>query len=171
VAERAPEPWLRGTLDDVPAVPRAVMHALELAREDLQRWCAGLSDVEVHARPSRLPSAAFHLKHIAGSLDRLLTYAEGRDLDSAQMAALLAETIETGASGGLLQACIDALAAASLRIRALAVAPGFEAARTVGRKRLPTTLGGLLVHIADHTQRHVGQAITTVKVLLAAREP
>jgi uncharacterized damage-inducible protein DinB len=172
MAERAPEPWLRGTLHDVPPVPRAVLHALELAREDLQHWCAGLSDEEVHARPSGLPSVAFHLRHIAGSLDRLLTYAEGRDLDSAQMAALLTETVEAGASGDLLQACTQALTAASPRIRALAAAaPSLEAARTVGRKRLPTTVGGLLVHIADHTRRHVGQAITTARVLLAAREP
>jgi uncharacterized damage-inducible protein DinB len=39
----------------------------------------------------------------------------------------------------------------------------------IGRKRLPTTLAGLLVHAAEHTQRHVGQAITTAKVIVAQR--
>jgi len=34
---------------------------------------------------------------------------------------------------------------------------------------LPTTVGGLLVHVADHTQRHVGQAVTTAKIVVAQR--
>jgi uncharacterized damage-inducible protein DinB len=45
-----------------------------------------------------------------------------------------------------------------------------EAERFVGRRRLPTTLGGLLVHVAEHTQRHVGQMVTTAKVVKAWRE-
>jgi hypothetical protein len=45
----------------------------------------------------------------------------------------------------------------------------FDQPRYVGRKRLPTTVGGLLVHLADHTQRHVGQTITTAKVILEKR--
>ena len=75
------EPWLRGTLQEIPAVQRAVVHALQLAGEDLQRWCGGLSDEQINARPGGLPPVAFHLRHIARSLDRLLTYAEGKDLD------------------------------------------------------------------------------------------
>ena len=55
---KQPEPWLRGTLTDVPAVIRAVVHALELAREDAERWCGGLTGVEVNARPAGLPSIA-----------------------------------------------------------------------------------------------------------------
>jgi uncharacterized damage-inducible protein DinB len=45
----------------------------------------------------------------------------------------------------------------------------FTQPRTVGGKQLPTTLGGLLVHVADHTQRHVGQAITTSKIVAAPK--
>ena len=67
-----PEPWLRGTLTDVNAVPRAVLHALELAREDLTKWCAPLTDTEFNAQPLGLPSIAFQLRHIARSIDRLL---------------------------------------------------------------------------------------------------
>ncbi len=74
-----PEPWLRGTLPEVPAVQRAVLHALELAEEDLKRWCGGLTDEQMEARPAGLSPVAFHLRHIARSLDRLLTYAEGYD--------------------------------------------------------------------------------------------
>ena len=85
---QAPEPWLRGTLRDVPAVIRAVLHALELAHEDADRWCGDLTGVEVNARPAGLPSVAFQLRHISGSVDRLLTYAEGRELSQEQMAEL-----------------------------------------------------------------------------------
>ena len=81
----APEPWLRGTLTEVPAVQRAVLHALVLAREDLTRWCGTLTDEQLNARPAGLPPVAFHLRHIARSLDRLLTYAEGRALGDQQL--------------------------------------------------------------------------------------
>ena len=90
------EPWLRGTLQEVPAVQRAVVHALQLAGEDLQRWCGGLSDEQINARPGGLAPVAFHLRHIARSMDRLLTYAEGRDLDDEQLSAKKAE-MEPGA--------------------------------------------------------------------------
>ena len=83
-----PEPWLRGTLTEIPAVPRAVLHALELAGEDLQKWCGALTDAELNARPADLPPVAFHLRHIARSLDRLLTYAEGQALAQEQLTAL-----------------------------------------------------------------------------------
>src|SRR5271156_4138879 len=86
-----PEPWLRGTLAEVPAVARGVLHALELAREDVARWCETLPFDELEARPFGLPAVAFHLRHIARSLDRLLAYAEGRELSAKQLAALRAE--------------------------------------------------------------------------------
>ena len=74
------EPWLRGTLTEVPAVQRAVLHALQAAEEDLVKWCGDLTDEEMQQRPAGLASVAFHLQHIPGSVDRLLTYAEGREL-------------------------------------------------------------------------------------------
>src|SRR4029077_9141758 len=83
-----PEPWLRGKLADVPAVPRAVLHALQLAGEDIGKWCGSLTDDELNARPSNLPPVAFQLRHVARSLDRLLTYAEGRSLSNDQLNAL-----------------------------------------------------------------------------------
>src|SRR3984957_14911784 len=86
-----PELWLRGTLTDVDAVRRQVLHALELAAEDVTRWCAFLSDEEINMRPYGLASVAFHLRHIARSLDRLLTYAEGQQLLGGQMDALKSE--------------------------------------------------------------------------------
>ncbi len=168
LADKAPEPWLRGTLTDVPALPRAVLHALALAEEDLARWGATLTDAEIHARPYGLTPYAYHVRHIAHSLDRLLTYAEGRALDLVQQAALAVE-LEAGMSHVALRAeCTAALAEAQTRIRLLPLEQ-MEHARQVGSKGLPTTLGGLLVHLADHTQRHAGQAVVTAKLLLALR--
>jgi hypothetical protein len=83
-----PEPWLRGTHSAIPAVPRAVLHAIELAQEDLTSWCGELSEQELVANPSGLPSIAFHLRHIARSLDRLLTYAEGHELNERQTTSI-----------------------------------------------------------------------------------
>jgi uncharacterized damage-inducible protein DinB len=163
-----PEPWLRGTLNGVSAVPRAVLYALELAAEDLSRWCGELTDHELNSRHAGIASVAFHLRHIARSLDRLLTYAEGRPLDAAQISALKSES-EGGVTRGELFAELDAsLKHAAMRVRAIDPTRLNEP-RTVGTKKLPTTLGGLLVHIADHTQRHVGQAVTTAKFVRAIR--
>jgi uncharacterized damage-inducible protein DinB len=167
-ADKLPEPWLRGTLAEMPAVPRAVLHALELAEEDLKRWCGGLSDAELDARPAGIAPVAFHLRHIARSIDRLLTYAEGKQLNDAQIAAMKSE-LDAGAKREELFTELDtALRSGEARIRAFDVARLNET-RVVGKKELPTTLGGLLVHVADHTQRHVGQAVTTSKIVLAQR--
>jgi uncharacterized damage-inducible protein DinB len=160
----APEPWLRGTFADLPAVPRAVLHALELAREDLWKWCFSLTDRQLNQRVDGIAPVAFHLRHIARSLDRLLTYAEDRSLDEAQLALLKSE-LEPGATHDQLFAELSAALESSLRrVRAL-TSMDLAAPRVVGKRRLPTTLGGLLVHVAEHTQRHVGQAITTAKLV------
>jgi uncharacterized damage-inducible protein DinB len=163
------EPWLRGTHSEVPAVLRAVLHALELADEDLQRWCGRLSDEQLNRRPAQIASVAFHLRHISRSLDRLLTYAEGAALNESQIAALHSEHAAGATRSELFAELSAALASSAKRIRSFSDAD-LEAVRTVGRKQLPATLGGLLVHIADHMQRHVGQAITTAKIVLA-QEP
>jgi uncharacterized damage-inducible protein DinB len=163
-----PEPWLRGTLADVPAVQRAVLHALELAREDLERWCDGLSDDELHARPGGIAPVAFHLRHIARSLDRLLTYAEGNQLSSEQLSLMKSEMDQAGSRNELLAELVVAIAKSGKRIRAF-LPQQLEEGRKVGKKQLPTSVGGLLVHVADHTQRHTGQAITTAKIVVAQR--
>jgi hypothetical protein len=163
-----PEPWLRGTLTDVAAVPRAVLHALELAQGDLTRWCGELSDAELNARPEGIAPVAFHVRHIARSIDRLLSYAEGRRLDDSQIAALKTE-LDAGATRAELFAELEAaLAGGAVRVRQFD-ANRLEEPRPVGVKLLPTTVGGLLVHVADHTQRHVGHAITTAKIVMAKR--
>ena len=163
-----PEPWLRGTLAEVAAVPRAVLHALELAREDLERWCDGLSDEELHARPGGIAPVAFHLRHIARSIDRLLSYAEGKPLSPEQISAMKAEMDPQGSRNELMAELVVAIAKSGKRIRAF-TEQQLQEQRHVGKKQLPTSVGGLLVHVADHTQRHTGQAITTAKILVAQR--
>ncbi|HVW76368.1 MAG TPA: DinB family protein [Alloacidobacterium sp.] len=163
-----PEPWLRGTLTDVPAIGRAVLHALELAAEDVRRWCDSLTENDLAAQPHGLPSIAFQLRHIVRSCDRLLTYAEGRQLSGEQIAALKSEADPEVSREILFGEFSQELESAAQRVRTLAVGD-LEEQRFVGKKQLPTTVGGLLVHVADHTQRHVGQAVTTAKVLLAGK--
>ena len=162
------EPWLRGTHADVPAVGRAVLHALELALDDIRKWTHGLTDTEIHAQPHGLPSVAFHIKHIARSTDRILAYAEGGQLTADQLAAMKAEQAGAETLVNLLAELEFAFAAAVTRIRALA-AGNYDEPRGVGRKQLPTSMGGALIHVADHTQRHTGQIVTTAKVLKALR--
>src|SRR5271163_1491881 len=168
MAEASVEPWLRGTLTEVGAVPRGVLHALELAEEDVSKWCGGLSDTELNERPLGLPPVAFQLRHIARSLDRLLTYAEGEQLSSEQIAALKSEMDDGATTDEVFTEFSRAIEASMKRVKAMALVD-LDQPRVVGKKRLSTTLGGLLVHVADHTQRHIGQAITTAKVLLARR--
>lgn len=134
------------------------LYTFQQTREDLARHTKGISAGQVWARPHGLAPLGFHLRHIAGSVDRLTAYLEGRPLDAAQMGAL-AEEMEPGASLEELLADVDrVLLRAAEAIRAIDPAT-FAEPRWVGRKRLPTTVIGLVVHIAEHTQRHLGQAI------------
>lgn len=161
------EPWLRGTLTEVDALRRQVLHALELAGEDVETWCAGLTDAQMNARPFAIAPVAFHLRHMVRSLDRLLSYAEGKQLNEAQMAALRSELDGGASAGAVLAEFREGLADAMRRVRAFSP-ESYEMPRGVGRKMLPATVGSLLIHCADHTQRHTGQAVTTAKVVVGS---
>ncbi len=160
------EPWLRGTLTELDAVRRQVLHSLEMAAEDGEKWCASLSDEEISARPLGLASVCFHLRHMVRSLDRLLTYAEGRQLSDAQLHLLNEEAGCSERAADVMAEYREGIAAAATRVRAFDPHE-YEDWRGVGRKSLPTTVAGLLVHCAEHTQRHLGQAITTAKIAKA----
>ena len=162
------EPWLRCTLTEMPVVHRAVLHALQLAAEDLVKWCGDLNREELNTAPGGAANVAFHVRHIARSIDRLLTYAEGRQLADEQMVKLKDEAQEKAVAQAVFDELRDGMKDAERRVRALRGCD-LEQARTVGRRSLPTTVGGLLVHIAEHTQRHVGQAITTAKIVRSTR--
>ena len=162
------EPWMSGTHSDLDVLRRGVIYALELAELDVAKWCGALSDAEMEARPGGITPLAFHLRHIARSLDRLLTYAENRMLDEAQMRALKSE-METATAADVLREFREGIASAKDRVRAFAPA-SYDEFRGIGRKQLPTTVGGLLLHCAEHTSRHVGQAVTTAKIVTAKEE-
>jgi uncharacterized damage-inducible protein DinB len=164
------EPLLRGTLTDLPVVQRALLHSLEMAQEDIAKWCGGLDDREVHARPFQLPAVAFQLRHIARSLDRFCCYAEGVPLSPEQLQALASEMEESGGREAIFGELEAQLERTRRRLDAIVRQP-LDLPVRIGRKGLPTTLTGLLIHAAEHTQRHVGQAITTAKVILAQRGP
>ncbi|HEY0565597.1 MAG TPA: DinB family protein, partial [Terriglobales bacterium] len=140
----------------------------ELAREDVLRWCESLTLAQLEVRPSGIAPVAFHVRHIVRSADRLLTYAEGKQLSAAQLEALSSEMAPTAAADELFQEFRDGIDHALARVVAFGAAD-LTQSRTVGRKALPTSVGGLLVHVADHTQRHTGQAITTAKIVAAER--
>jgi uncharacterized damage-inducible protein DinB len=165
----SPESWLRGPLPNVDPLLMPAAHALMQASEDLERATADLEPEELVMRPGGAASAAFHLVHIAGSIDRLLTYARGEGLSDEQRTTAAAEA-ERAAAGGNLAALVvqaqQAIEIALARIRSTP-APTLLEPRAVGRARLPSTVLGLLFHVAEHTQRHVGQLIATAKAVRA----
>ena len=158
------EVWLRGPLPDYIDELQPVAHSLLQVREELE-GAAGLTSAQLWARPGGAASIGFHLKHLAGSLDRLLTYARGKPLSVSQYEFLAAEEHEQAETADALvrraQAAID---------RALAQVRGtplctLDEPREVGRHRLSSTVLGLLFHAAEHAQRHSAQIITTAKVV------
>jgi uncharacterized damage-inducible protein DinB len=160
---RPAEAWLRGPIEGVPPYLMPVFHSFAMVREDLAYYTEGLSTEDVWRRTGTLPSLGFHLRHIAHSVDRLATYLCGGQLSDAQIATLKQEA-ESGATlAELLEDVDEKLGDAERRIRG--IEPGMlNEPRYIGKKRLPSTVLGLLVHVAEHTQRHLGQAITTAKL-------
>src|SRR5579871_272246 len=116
------EPWLSGTHADVPAVGRAVLHAFDLALDDITKWTEGLSDLEIHAQPLGLPAISFHLRHIARSIDRLLTYAEGGQISPDQLTLLKAEQSGCETLAEIMAEIETAMSNAADRVRVLATA-------------------------------------------------
>jgi hypothetical protein len=165
---RQPEVWLRGPVPGVPALLQPVAHSLLQCREELQATLERLTPEQIWARPAGAASVGFHARHAAGSLDRLFTYARGERLSPEQQAALSAEgqpaDLDPRAAERLLSGFSEAIDRALTQLRTTGETTLAEA-RAVGRAQLPTTVIGLLFHGAEHVQRHVGQAVTTAKVV------
>jgi uncharacterized damage-inducible protein DinB len=169
-AAAQPEVWLRGPVDGVPASLQPVAHALLQALEDAERLTADLQPRELWLTPGGAASVGFHLRHMTGSLDRLLTYARGEMLTQHQRADLAAE--QEPASDTSLQELIERLR--SMTRQALAQLRSTSeddlvAHRAVGRLSYPSTVRGLLYHAGEHSARHAGQISTTVILLRAHR--
>src|SRR5687767_12122315 len=158
--------WQRGPIDGVPAILQPVAHILLQVRESVAEIVEPLTEQEWNARPAGVASAAFHVRHITGVIDRLFTYARGSTLSAEQFAALQAE-------GGELHIgeVAQVLAALSARVDAAVAELGeVDVAtlgdfRPVGRAQLPSTVIGCLVHGAEHAMRHVGQLSVTVRIV------
>jgi uncharacterized damage-inducible protein DinB len=161
------EAWLRGPVPDIPRLLQPVAHALLQCREELTAKLTGLTAEQIWERPNGAASIGFHARHAAGSLDRLFTYARGERLSSAQRAALAAEgnpDLAPNAAATLAAAFDEAVERALEQLRTTSETSLLDA-RGVGRAQLPSTVLGLLFHAAEHAQRHVGQLVTTLKVL------
>jgi len=173
MTSRRHEAWLRGSVAGVPALLQPPAHGFMMASEDVEAAVAGLGVDQLWARPGGAASVGFHLGHLTGSTDRLLTYARGELLSPSQFASLAAEA-ELDRTRPSLESLLAAWRAA-VEMALTQIAGTAESSllepRTVGRQRLPSTVFGLIVHASEHAQRHAGQIITTVEVVRTDTRP
>jgi uncharacterized damage-inducible protein DinB len=163
---KIPEVWLRGPVPGVPALLQPVAHALLQAGEEIQELMKDFPETLLWERPAGLASVGFHLQHLSGVLDRLFTYAQGKALSPAQLQYLAAEgAAENNTRLQALVHAFDAQVAHAVQQLKDMETEKLTEIRTVGRKQLPSTVLGLLFHAAEHTMRHTGQLLVTVKVL------
>jgi uncharacterized damage-inducible protein DinB len=158
--------WLRGPLPGMPPLLQPIAHALLQAREEVDKFMADFPDDDLWEKPAGLASVGFHLQHLSGVIDRLFTYARGEALSQEQLAALSLEgEKQPGITAFILISkfnrqvddAIDQLL--NTREESLMEIKG------VGRKNIPSTTFGILVHAAEHTQRHLGQLLVTSRII------
>ena len=160
------EVWLRGPMNGTLVLLQPVAHALLQAREEVEALMAGFPDELLWEKPAGLASPGFHLQHLSGVLDRLFTYATGEQLTAAQLAALAAEgkPDENIKTISLIER-FNLMVYWSLKQLSKTEEKDLTQQRAVGRAKLPSTVIGLYVHAAEHTMRHTGQLLVTVKIL------
>lgn len=158
------ERWLRGPIDGVDALLSPLLFSFEQAIEDLRVALDGLTPSQIWSRPHGLTPLGFHVRHAGGAAERLATYLRGEPLTEVQLEAMRQESYP-GADAAELLAEMEAAFHQVVAYARTIPAGSLRDVRYVGRLRMPTTVQGLLVHIAEHTQRHVGQAVTTAKLL------
>jgi uncharacterized damage-inducible protein DinB len=160
--------WLRGPVPGIAPLLQPAAHALLQAREDVNVLMEGFPEEKLWDRPGGVASPGFHLQHLTGVLDRMLTYARGEALSPAQFDYLKAEGKPAAAISELVHRFNQQINRALEEIGRTPEVLLTEV-RPVGRGLLPSTVGGLLFHAAEHTQRHVGQLLVTVRVLHPAQ--
>jgi uncharacterized damage-inducible protein DinB len=170
MSQSLPEVWLRGPLPEVPPLLQPVAHALLQAREEVTELLADFPAAKLAERPLGLASVGFHLRHLAGVLDRTFTYARGAALSAPQLAYLAAEGQPPTHEGAVAELVAQFASQVDAAISQLKATPASSLPdwRGVGRAQLPSTVIGLLVHAAEHTTRHVGQLLVTARVVRAA---
>jgi hypothetical protein len=160
-------PWLRGPLPDVIPMLQPVAHSLVDCLEDVESRLAGVSAERLWTKPGTAASTAFHVRHAMGSLDRLFSYARGEQLSTEQLEALKIEGVRgTGpeTADDLILAFRQATDRAMKQVRATRDSDLLEF-RAVGRALAPSNVFGILMHAAEHTQPHIGQMSTTLKIV------
>lgn len=165
-----PEVWLQGTLPGIPPLLQPVAHSLLQCRNEVHATLSDLTPEQIARRVTGAANVEYHVRHAIGSLDRLFTYARGDSLTPTQLASLAAEKQAGDATVEAETMCAEfdnAVERALDQLRGTAESSLLEA-RLVGRAKLPSTVIGLLVHAAEHTQRHVGQMVTTAKIIRAS---
>jgi len=163
-----PEVWLRGPVAGVPALLQPVAHALLQAREEVNELMTGFPETLLWEKPAGLASPGFHLQHLSGVIDRLFTYARVEQLTASQLEALANEGKVTADLNELIIAFNRQVDAALLQLGQTDESILMKK-REVGRAKLPSTVGGLYFHAAEHTMRHLGQLLVTVRVLKETR--
>jgi hypothetical protein len=166
VIEPFVEPWMRGIVPGIHPVIGHLLRAAEHIREDIERAISPLTVPQLWATPYGMTSAGFHVRHLARSTERLCTYLEGRQLSPEQLAALKEEGRGGASAGELIASVQQSLAHYEQLVQALPPVQ-FGELREIGRKRSQTTAISLAIHIAEHGQRHVGQAISAAKLAVA----
>jgi uncharacterized damage-inducible protein DinB len=161
---------MRGIVPGIDPVAGHLLRASEHIREDLERAIARLSREQLWATPNGMTSAGFHAKHLGGSTERLCTYLEAHQLSGEQLAAMKAESAGSETAEELIAAVRKSLARYEELVRDLSP-ERFGDVREIGRKRLQTTTISLAIHIAEHGQRHVGQAVSAAKLARAISVP
>ena len=161
---------MRGAIAGVDPLVAPVLYSFQQATEDLAFYTDGLTAGQIWERPYGFGSVGYHIRHIAGSTARLMAYAQGRQLNQQELEELESEDLPAGPGRDELLSVLEgAFRAAEAVVRAIP-ASSLAEPREVGRRRFPTTVIGLLTHIAEHTQRHVGQAISAAKLVRAQSE-
>ncbi len=166
------EVWLRGPLPAIPPLLQPVAHALMQAREEVNTLMKDFDPALLDVRPAGLASVRFHLQHLTGVLDRLFTYAQGEMLSATQLDYLKREgktTEENQSSEALVHHFNQQIEIALDQLKNTAEGTLTEV-RGVGRAQVPSTVMGLLFHSAEHTMRHVGQLLVTVRIVIAQSE-
>lgn len=168
--QKLPEVWMRGPVEDIPVLLQPVAHALLQAREEVEELMKDFPEELLWQRPSGVASVGFHLQHLSGVVNRLLTYARKEMLTQAQLDALNREGAEDISINipGLLSTFSKEISNAIEQVKCTPEQSLTES-RGIGRKQIPTTVIGLLFHAAEHTMRHVGQLSVTVRVVKAAK--
>ncbi|HRP55139.1 DinB family protein [Agriterribacter sp.] len=161
------EVWLRGPIEHIPALLQPVAHALLQTREEVNTLMEDFPAALLWEKPAGVASPGFHLQHMKGVIDRLLTYARGEMLNADQLQYLKQEEQPPSLSCKAIELVEQFNLQVSKALAQLSATDeaALTSARGVGRAQLPSTVLGLLVHAAEHTQRHLGQLLVTVRIL------